>query len=142
MNNKDNNQKSTLNIIRKINMIRTSEEKMTFKDSAHYLWSFIALGINWMIYKRFLFVLLISLVLVGALVWSPHLGIILCILTPILLGIYGKFLYFKIITKSYENHDSKEHKMLLPISLVIAWMMIIIAGVILLNEVLDVLLLK
>ncbi|MGL5346404.1 MAG: hypothetical protein ACRDA3_03570 [Peptostreptococcaceae bacterium] len=41
-----------------------------------------------MFYKKLLRILIIALVLAGSLVLSPHLGIILCILTPIFLAVY------------------------------------------------------
>lgn len=142
MDNKDNKQKSTLNIIRRIDIIRGSKEKMTFKNSVHYLWSFIILGINWMVYKKVLFTLLISLLLVASLVWSPHLGIILCILTPIFLGMYGKHLYFNISEKNAKADENKETKMLLPSSLLIIWGLIIFVGILFLDGVIEILISK
>lgn len=58
--------------IKKIDEMRSSKERMTFKSSVRYLWSLIVLGINWMVYKKVFIVLLTAIILVGTLVWSPQ----------------------------------------------------------------------
>ena len=73
-------QKNSEKYIKKIDEMRSSKERMTFKNSGKYLWSLIVLGINWMVYKKVLIVLLTAIILVGALVWSPPIGLILCLL--------------------------------------------------------------
>ena len=78
-------QKNSEKYIKKIDEMRSSKERMTFKNSGKYLWSLIVLGINWMVYKKVLIVLLTAIILVGALVWSPPIGLILCLLTPVFL---------------------------------------------------------
>ena len=80
--------------IKKIDEMRSSKDRMIFKNSGKYLWSLIVLGINWMVYKKVLIVLLTAIILVGALVWSPPIGLILCLLTPVFLGMHGKYFYF------------------------------------------------
>ena len=72
--------KSTEKHIKRINKMMRSEEKITFRNAYKYLWSLIVLGINWMVYKKVFVALLIAMILVGALVYSPILGIILCYL--------------------------------------------------------------
>ena len=79
-------QKNSEKYIKKIDEMRSSKDRMTFKNSGKYLWSLIVLGINWMVYKKVLIVLLTAIILVGALVWSPPIGLILCLLTPVFLG--------------------------------------------------------
>ncbi|MGL4877338.1 hypothetical protein, partial [Paraclostridium dentum] len=107
MSSKEKNKKYGFDSITKINKIRDCEEKMTFKNSVCYLWSFIVLGVNWMIYKKLLLIVVIALVLAGSLVLSPHLGIILCILTPVFLAIYGKYLYSKSSTEDSKADDKE-----------------------------------
>lgn len=149
MDNKDNNkknstnqtsdtrdvnvQKNTIDIIIKINEMRGSKEKMTFKESAQYLWSFIILGVNWIVYKKVFFVLITALILVGALVWLPQLGFILCLLTPIFLAMYGKYLYHSFNKKYSKDEESKKTKILIPSSLLIIWVLIIFVGILLLD---------
>lgn len=117
--------------IKSINKIMRSKEKITFKSSCKYLWSLIALGVNWMIYKKVFVMLLTVMVLVGVLVWSPILGIILCLLAPICLGMYGKYFYNHIISK-YENIEkSDKQRLIIPSSLVIVWILIIFVAVLL-----------
>ena len=102
-----------------------SEEKITFKNAYKYLWSLIVLGINWMVYKKVFVALLIAMILVGALVYSPILGIILCLLTPVFLGMHGKYFYFNVKDK-YENiENSEKQRLLIPSSLLIMWILII-----------------
>lgn len=38
--------------IKKISEMRSSKDKITFKDCGRYLWSLIILGINWMIKNK------------------------------------------------------------------------------------------
>ena len=47
--------------IKKISEMRSSKDKMTFKDCGRYLWSLIILGINWMVYKKMLIVFINSI---------------------------------------------------------------------------------
>ena len=124
-------QQSNEKYIRVINKMMRSEEKITFKSSCKYLWSLIALGVNWMIYKKVLVMLLTVMILVGVLVWSPILGIILCLLTPICLGMYGKHFYND-VTSKYENIEkSDKQRLLIPSSLVIVWVLIIFVAILL-----------
>ena len=118
-------QKNAEKHIKKINLMRSSKEKLTLKNSVKYLWSLIGLGINWMVYKKVFMVLLTAVILVGVLVWSPPLGIILCLLTPVILGIYGKYFYIS-INNNFENIEKSENqKLLIPSSLLIVWILII-----------------
>ena len=137
MNKEDNKIRCSLNSVGKIDKIRSCEEKMTFKDSAYYLWSFITLGVNWMIYKKLVLIVLIALGLAGSLVLSPHLGVILCILTPIFLAIYGKQLYSKSSTEYSKVDDNEKRRMLMPSSLLITWGLLIITAIILLEMMVD-----
>lgn len=117
--------------IKKIDTMRNSKEKMTFKNCGKYLWSLIVLGINWMVYKKVLIVLLTTIILVGALVWSPPIGLILCVLTPVFLGMHGNYLYFNIKDK-YPNVENSENKrFLIPSSLLIIWTLIIFVFILL-----------
>ena len=43
-------QKNSEKYIKKIDEMRSSKDRMTFKNSGKYLWSLIVLGINWMVY--------------------------------------------------------------------------------------------
>lgn len=100
--------------------------KTTIKNVFKYLWSLIALGINWIVYRKIFIVLLTVVVLVGSMVLSHVLGIILCLLTPIFLAIYGRYFYLD-ITKEYENLEkNKQIKFLIPSSLLIVWILIIL----------------
>ena len=108
--------------------MRSSKEKMTFKNSVRYLWSLIVLGINWMVYKKVVIVLLTAAILVGALVWSPPIGLIICLLTPIFLGMYGKYFYFSIEDK-YQS--TEKQRLLIPSSLLITWILIIFVFILL-----------
>ncbi|CED94174.1 Protein of unknown function (DUF2628) [Romboutsia ilealis] len=121
-------QKNSEKYIKKIDEMRSSKEKMTFKNSVRYLWSLIVLGINWMVYKKVVMVLLTAAILVGALVWSPPIGLILCLLTPIFLGMYGKYFYFSIEDK-YQSIEKQ--RLLIPSSLLITWILIIFVFILL-----------
>ncbi len=117
--------------IKVINKMMRSEEKITFKSICKYFWSLMVLGVNWMVYKKVFIMLLTVMVLVGALVWSPILGIILCLLTPICLGMYGKRFYIN-VTSKYENIEkSDKQRLLIPSSLVIVWILIIFVAILL-----------
>ena len=141
-NHEDNNNKARHNIyeyaqknsekyIKKIDEMRSSKDRMTFKNSGKYLWSLIVLGINWMVYKKVLIVLLTAIILVGALVWSPPIGLILCLLTPVFLGMHGKYFYFNVKDK-YENIENGEkQRLLIPSSLLIMWILIIFVFILL-----------
>ena len=114
----NNTEKHIINI----DTIRDSEDKNTFKSIVKYLWSFIVLGINWSVYKKLFIILLITVVLVEALVNSLPIGIILCLLTPVFLIFNGRYLYYNIKVKKYNDENKK---FLLPSSLFIVWIMII-----------------
>ena len=101
--------------------MRSSKDKMTFKDCGRYLWSLIILGINWMVYKKMLIVLLTVLILVGVLVWSPLIGFILCLLTPVFLTMHGKYLYFNMKDK-YPNVENSENQRFLILFIIINYM--------------------
>ena len=58
-------QKNSEKYIKKIDEMRSSKDRMTFKNSGKYLWSLIVLGINWMVYKKVLIVLLTAIILVS-----------------------------------------------------------------------------
>ena len=137
MDKKDNKPKNALNSIRKIDRIRNYEDKMTFKDSKHYLLSLFILGVNWMVYKNVFLIVLISIALVASLVWFPHIGVILCILTPIFLGVYGKYLYYKINKESSKSGENKNIIFFMPPSLIISWILIIFLGVLLLDSLIE-----
>ena len=127
-------QKNSENYIKKIDEMRSSKERMTFKNSGKYLWSLIVLGINWMVYKKVLIVLLTAIILVGALVWSPPIGFILCLLTPVFLGMHGKYFYLNIKDKhtNVEKIENGENqKFLIPSSLLIIWILIIFVFILL-----------
>ena len=115
-------EKNTKKHIINIDTIRDSENKHTFKSIMKYLWSFIVLGINWSVYKKVFIILLITVVLVEALVNSLPIGIILCLLTPVFLIFNGRYLYYNIKVKKYNDENKK---FLLPSSLFIVWIMII-----------------
>lgn len=111
--------------IKLVNKIMRGEEKVTFKNICKYLWSLIALGVNWLVYRKVFVVLLIVIILAGTLVYSPVLGIILCILTPIFLEKYGKCFHNDVMNK-YENIEKTEKQnFLIPSSLLIIWILII-----------------
>src|SRR5699024_6594534 len=102
-----------------------------FKDCGRYLWSLIILGINWMVYKKMLIVLLTVLILVGVLVWSPLIGFILCLLTPVFLTMHGKYLYFNMKDKYPNVENSKNqrfliHSLLLNIYIFIIFVLILL----------------
>ena len=123
--------KSNEKHIKVINKMMRSEENITFKSSCKYFWSLIALGVNWMVYKKVFVALLTVMVLAGALVWSPILGIILCLLAPIALGMYGKRFYLN-VTSKYENiQKSDKQRLIIPSSLVIIWVLIIFVAILL-----------
>lgn len=124
-------QKNSEKYIKKIDEMRSSKERMTFKNSVRYLWSLIVLGINWMVYKKVLIVLLTAIILVGALVWSPPIGLILCLLTPVFLGIHGKHFYFNINDKYLNIENGEKQKFLIPSSLLIIWILIIFVFILL-----------
>ena len=117
--------------IKKISEMRRSKDKMTFKDCGRYLWSLIILGINWMVYKKMLIVLLTVLILVGVLVWSPLIGFILCLLTPVFLTMHGKYLYFNMKDKYPNVENSENQRFLIPSSLLIIWILIIFVFILL-----------
>ncbi len=118
-------QKSTEKHIKRINNMMRCEEKITFRNSCKYLWSLIVLGVNWIVYKKLFVALLTAIILVGALVWEPILGVILCLLTPVFLQMYGRHFYFDVMNK-YENIEkSEEQRLLVPSSLLIIWILII-----------------
>ena len=124
-------QKNSEKYIKKIDEMRSSKDRMTFKNSGKYLWSLIVLGINWMVYKKVLIVLLTAIILVGALVWSPPIGLILCLLIPVFLGMHGKYFYFNVKDK-YENIENGEkQRLLIPSSLLIMWILIIFVFILL-----------
>ena len=105
-------------------MIR-GEEKFTFKNICKYLWSLIVLGVNWVVYRKVFVVLLTVMILATTLVYSPVLGIILCILTPVFLEKYGKYFHNDVMNK-YENIEKTEKQnFLIPSSLLIIWILII-----------------
>ena len=123
-------QKSTEKHIKRINNMMRSEEKITFRNSYKYLWSLIVLGVNWLVYKKLFVALLIAIILVGALVWKPILGVILCLFTPVFLQMYGRHFYFDVMNQ-YENIEkSEKERLLVPSSLLIIWILTI--GVIIL----------
>lgn len=124
-------QKSTKKHIRQIDEMRSSKERMTFKNSGKYLWSLLVLGINWMVYKKVFATLLIAIILVGALVWSPPIGIILCLLTPVFSGMYGKRLYFDVKDKQHHTKNDEKQILLIPSSLLIIWILIIFVFILL-----------
>ena len=117
----DHTEKNTKKHIINIDTIRDSENKHTFKSIMKYLWSLIVLGINWSVYKKVFIILLITVVLVEALVNSLPIGIILCLLTPVFLIFNGRYLYYNIKVKKYNDENKK---FLLPSSLFIVWIMI------------------
>lgn len=118
-------QKNIQKHIKQIDNIMRNEKQFTFKDICKYLWSLIALGINWMVYEKLFVVLLIAIVLVGALVLSPVIGVILCLFTPLFLQLYGRYFYININSK-YENIEkSEKQRLLIPSSLLIVWVLII-----------------
>ena len=91
-------QKNSEKHIKKIDEMRSSKEKMTFKNSVRYL------------------------------VWSPPIGLIICLLTPIFLGMYGKYFYFSIEDK-YQSIEKQ--RLLIPSSLLITWILIIFVFILL-----------
>lgn len=118
-------QKNIEKYIKQIDEMKRHEEKITFKNVFKYLWSLIVLGVNWMVYEKLFVVLLTVIILVGALVLSPILGIILCLLTPVFLEAYGKYFYININNK-YENIEKSERpRLLIPSSLLIIWILLI-----------------
>jgi len=126
--------KSTEKHIKRINKMMRSEEKITFKNAYKYLWSLIVLGVNWMVYKKVFVALLIAMILVGALVYSPLLGIILCLLTPIFLGMYGKRFYIDVANKYEYIEKHEKEKILIPSSLLIIWILIIAVIILVIME--------
>ena len=126
--------KSTEKHIKRINKMMRSEEKITFKNAYKYLWSLIVLGVNWMVYKKVFVALLIAMILVGALVYSPILGIILCLLTPIFLGMYGKRLYIDVANKYEYIEKNEEERLLIPSSILIIWILIIAVIILVIME--------
>lgn len=126
--------KSTEKHIKRINKMMRSEEKITFRNAYKYLWSLIVLGINWMVYKKLFVVLLTVMVLVGALVYLPILGIILCLLTPIFLGMYGKRFYVDIANKYEHIEKNEEERLLIPSSILIIWILIIAVIILVIME--------
>ena len=136
VNNKDNTnktkkkiyiyaQKNIENHIEKIDKMIRSEERATFKSVSKYLWSLIVLGINWMVYQKVFVVLLTVIVLVGALVLSPTLGVMLCLLTPVFLELYGRYFYININNKYESIEKSEKQRLLIPSSLLIIWILLI-----------------
>ncbi len=117
--------------IKKIDEMRSSKERMTFKSSVRYLWSLIVLGINWMVYKKVFIVLLTAIILVVTLVWSPPIGLILCLITPIFLGMHGKYFYFNIKDKYQNIENAEKQRFLIPSSLLIIWILIIFVFILL-----------
>jgi len=126
--------KSTEKHIKRINKMMRSEEKITCRNAYKYLWSLIVLGINWMVYKKLFVVLLTVMVLVGALVYLPILGIILCLLTPIFLGMYGKRFYIDVANKYEHIEKHEKEKILIPSSLLIIWILIIAVIILVIME--------
>lgn len=134
-------QKNTQNLMRQIEEMRSSKEKMTFKSSVKYLWSFVILGINWMVYKKVFITLLTVLVLVGTLVWVTPLGIILCILTPVFLAILSRHLCIN-SKEEYSNvSKTEEQRLLIPSSLLIVWLLIGFMIILLVGALVEVLIL-
>ena len=118
-------QKNIEKHINKIDKMIRYEENATLKNVFKYLWSLIVLGVNWMVYEKMFVVLLTVIVLVGALVWSPILGVTLCLLTPVFLELYGRYFYININNK-YENIEkSEKQRLLIPSSLLIIWILLI-----------------
>lgn len=117
--------------IKKISEMRSSKDKITFRDCGRYLWSLIVLGINWMVYKKILIVLLTVLILVGTLVWSPPIGLILCLFTPVFLAMHGKYLYFNTKDKYQNIKNDENQNFLIPSSLLIIWILIIFVFILL-----------
>ena len=118
-------QKNIEKHINKIDKMIRYEENATLKNVFKYLWSLIVLGVNWMVYEKMFVALLTAIVLVGALVWSPILGVTLCLLTPVFLELYGRYFYININNK-YENIEkSEKQRLLIPSSLLIIWILLI-----------------
>lgn len=117
-------QKNTQNLMIQIDSMRGSKEKMTFFSSAKYLWSFIILGINWMVYQKVFLTLLTVAILVATLVLLPPIGIILCILTPVIMAFYGKYLYNRTDDKYSNSDKSNKQRLLIPSSLLIIWVLL------------------
>ena len=136
VNHKDNTSKTKKNIylytkkniekhMDKIDKMIRSQEKSTLKNVFKYLWSLIVLGVNWMVYQKVFVVLLTVIVLVGALVWSPILGVMLCLLTPVFLELYGRYFYININNKYESIEKSEKQRLLIPSSLLIIWILLI-----------------
>lgn len=121
----------------KIDEMRTAKEKMTFSKSIKYLLSLVILGINWMVYKKIFVVLLTALILVGALVYSPFLGTVLCLFTPVFLGFYGKRYYKEMKKESSNNLGIENERLLIPSSILIMWIMIILVFILLIGALLE-----
>lgn len=134
-------QKNTQNLMRQIEEMRSSKEKMTFKSSVKYLWSFVILGINWMVYKKVFITLLTVLVLVGTLVWITPLGIILCILTPVFLAILSRHLCINSKEECSNVSKTEEQRLLIPSSLLIVWLLIGFMIILLVGALVEVLIL-